>query len=173
MTNIIIHTCQGEYLSLDRTEYINHHGIKGQKWGVRRYQNPDGSLTSAGKKRISKKYKKAQAKGDKQLASVYNNLYVDAYNKTANYMNNNRIDVFNAEQKKKYGKDFAKRDGYDSDFAKEFDKFLQENFKKNLSEFVDNNANYQKAKSFVKQYGMLEWDSVAKENSKVYDEMHK
>ena len=31
--------------------YLFHHGIKGQKWGVRRYQNKDGSLTSAGKKR--------------------------------------------------------------------------------------------------------------------------
>lgn len=30
---------------------IKHHGIKGQKWGVRRYQNADGSLTAAGKKR--------------------------------------------------------------------------------------------------------------------------
>ena len=30
---------------------LYHHGIKGQKWGVRRYQNADGSLTSAGKKR--------------------------------------------------------------------------------------------------------------------------
>lgn len=28
-----------------------HHGIKGQKWGVRRFQNEDGSLTDAGKKR--------------------------------------------------------------------------------------------------------------------------
>ena len=31
--------------------YLYHHGIKGQKWGVRRYQNLDGSLTNAGKKR--------------------------------------------------------------------------------------------------------------------------
>jgi hypothetical protein len=31
--------------------YIYHHGIKGQKWGVRRFQNPDGTLTSAGKAR--------------------------------------------------------------------------------------------------------------------------
>lgn len=30
-----------------------HHGIKGMKWGVRRYQNKDGSLTSAGKKRYA------------------------------------------------------------------------------------------------------------------------
>lgn len=41
--------------TLTRTEltrqYLEHHGIKGQRWGVRRYQNADGSLTTAGKKR--------------------------------------------------------------------------------------------------------------------------
>lgn len=30
---------------------LRHHGTKGMKWGVRRYQNKDGSLTEAGKKR--------------------------------------------------------------------------------------------------------------------------
>ena len=33
---------------------LMHHGIKGMKWGVRRYQNKDGTLTAAGKKRQAK-----------------------------------------------------------------------------------------------------------------------
>lgn len=31
---------------------LYHHGVKGMKWGVRRYQNKDGSLTNAGKDRV-------------------------------------------------------------------------------------------------------------------------
>ena len=32
-----------------------HYGVKGQRWGVRRYQNEDGSLTKAGQKKMAKK----------------------------------------------------------------------------------------------------------------------
>lgn len=34
-------------------DYLEHHGIKGQKWGVRRYQNPDGTLTAEGMARYN------------------------------------------------------------------------------------------------------------------------
>ncbi len=36
---------------MDNNELM-HHGILGMKWGVRRYQNKDGSLTPAGKRRV-------------------------------------------------------------------------------------------------------------------------
>ena len=37
-----------------KSDELYHHGIRGQKWGVRRFQNADGSLTSLGKKRAKK-----------------------------------------------------------------------------------------------------------------------
>lgn len=52
---------------------LEHHGIKGQKWGVRRYQNPDGSLTSAGEKRYQKlglNYRRASTFDDVRIGTA-------------------------------------------------------------------------------------------------------
>ena len=38
--------------------YLAHYGVKGQKWGVRRYRNEDGTLTPAGQKQVYKTLKK-------------------------------------------------------------------------------------------------------------------
>lgn len=36
------------------SDYISHFGVKGMKWGIRRYQNRDGSLTPEGRKRYGR-----------------------------------------------------------------------------------------------------------------------
>jgi hypothetical protein len=58
-----------------RQDELMHYGVKGQKWGVRRYQNADGSLTNAGRKKQAKmeKYRnKLVNKADRKAASNRN-----------------------------------------------------------------------------------------------------
>lgn len=46
---------------------FKHHGILGMKWGIRRYQNKDGSLTEAGRRRIEKKDTKWAKKNQEKI----------------------------------------------------------------------------------------------------------
>lgn len=55
---------------------IYHTGIKGMKWGVRRWQNPDGTLTEAGKKRYLRSDGKFNAVGQQRYDdAVRNTVY--------------------------------------------------------------------------------------------------
>ena len=47
---------------------LMHHGVLGMHWGVRRYQNKDGSLTAAGRKRADKLDSEYQRLTGKKLA---------------------------------------------------------------------------------------------------------
>lgn len=88
------------YYGYDRLlsdDSLSHHGIKGQKWGVRRYQNPDGTLTAEGKGRYLKRLEgnkvstvakgtvmyRTQSKDDE--TKVQKKLYVAVNKKEAAY----------------------------------------------------------------------------------------
>ena len=62
MSSNYILTSNGSFISQNE---LYHHGIKGMKWGVRRFQNEDGSLTTAGKKR----YEDESTGSDKKTSS--------------------------------------------------------------------------------------------------------
>ena len=56
-------------------EELYHHGIKGQKWGVRRFQNPDGSFNAAGKERYFSKGSGENYQPVKQTKSLKGNIH--------------------------------------------------------------------------------------------------
>lgn len=90
---------------------ISHHGILGQKWGVRRFQNRDGTLTAKGKKHKEtnnpnnerkKKSKNPQNMSYQELRDAVNRMTLEKQYKNLS----NELNVQNVSKGKKYIKDF-------------------------------------------------------------------
>ncbi len=64
--------------SIEGEETLSHHGIKGQRWGIRRYQNPDGTWTDAGKNRYGDSYKDSGGTADKTSSGAKKKVAIGA-----------------------------------------------------------------------------------------------
>ena len=66
-----------DYIAITKkkNDHLEHHGILGMKWGVRRYQNKDGSLTEAGRKR--------RGEDAKKLGEIKSDIAYNTYNQYA------------------------------------------------------------------------------------------
>lgn len=96
--------------------YLAHHGIIGQKWGVRKYQNRDGTLTAEGKQRLLEKQYKTESKAAKNRVSSRRNALLAAGFIGAQYLSKSKdkilllpAAIFGARSLAKAGKSFVNR----------------------------------------------------------------
>lgn len=79
--------------------YLAHHGIKGQKWGIRRYQNPDGSLTALGRRYYGIQERRALKEQKKQYLAENKVRYKEAKDQLREF-NKDPKNIFKTRERK-------------------------------------------------------------------------
>lgn len=133
------------YYAVERSAFLSHHGILGQKWGIRRYQNKDGSLTAAGRKH----YKKVS---DKNYASM-----LKAYK-----VRENAKQLTAASKKLDAARDVLIKDNEEYfERARQNPKQFQEDVKKAMDLYIDEDE--------LRELAQMELDEVIKEGKDLKD----
>lgn len=133
------------------TNELSHHGIIGQRWGVRRFQNPDGSLTPEGRIRYGSGKERENSRDSKTGLTSY-------------------------ERNLKHSKDPKKRDMYyaqirkETDFRHIKDKKLKADAEKKILEMNDLSGEdfYKRSERDIDRYSEL-WKRINEESGNMND----
>ena len=133
-----------DYILIDGALY--HHGIKGQKWGLRRWQNEDGSLTPAGREHYGYGEARTKLYNAKQAYKQAKRESNKAYNKAYNYSSYHPLTQFmgkkaKAESNKRW-EDFYEKNKKEDEARKAFKEAKKE---------YKNSEEYKQAKDKAKK----------------------
>ena len=154
---------------------LQHHGILGQKWGVRRYQNPDGTLTGAGKKRyqeaenvknleLKRAYDAAQASGEKLK-------HIESLSNYDNYRKNALRSTYGTDDEKAINEALKKAD-YDGDVDSFFKDQLGFDIKEAYNNYMvdeyerERNLGVSAVKYCMERYGKVEAIDITGKSAK-------
>lgn len=155
------------YLTHDAELY--HYGVLGMKWGVRRYQNPDGSLTAAGKHRygsvgdrkLTKAEKRAIKSGNKRIRDDAKNLIRSSRESDSYYLMASDAKRKLDKARNKYSENQSSKNRAKLDAAKErYDTLSKERIKKRYENERAFDRYYKYSKDLINKYGDKRISSV-------------
>jgi len=172
----------------ENEDTLEHHGIKGQKWGVRNYQYEDGTLTPAGKERYANSTSELTGVNKKADRKIIEDTYNEAkYAKAASMLSKDksyREQTKAMKRNRKVGKDRkyeeaaseSKRLSEQSKKAEDKSKYFSEKYQRQIKEYFDkygyenfnkfrqdkiNGMTLKKANEFIANSGVTGWYLLA------------